>query len=80
MKTKGIQSVIRRKKKRYGCSMPQQVAEYVLNREFHAEAPNQKWVTDVTEYRYGNGQKAYLSTILDLHAKTIVSYVLGQLQ
>jgi len=58
MKTKGIQSVIRRKKKRYERSMPQQVAENVLNREFHAEAPNQKWVTDVTEFRYGDGQKA----------------------
>ena len=77
MKTKGIQSVIRRKKKKYERSTPQQVAENVLNREFHAEAPNQKWVTDVTELKYGCGQKAYLSAILDLYDKSIVSYVLG---
>nr|WP_281365891.1 IS3 family transposase [Paenibacillus phytohabitans] len=77
MKLQGIQSVIRRKRKKYAGSTPQQVAENVLNREFHAEAPNQKWVTDVTEFKYGNGKKAYLSAILDLHDKSIVSYVLG---
>lgn len=77
MKIKGIQSVIRRKKKKYERSTPQQVAENLLNRKFQAEEPNEKWVTDVTEFKYGNGQKAYLSAILDLHDKTIVSYVLG---
>jgi putative transposase len=77
MKIQGIQSVIRRKKKKYVRSTPQQVAENLLNRKFQAEAPNEKWVTDVTEFKYGNGQKAYLSAILDLHDKTIVSYVLG---
>ncbi|SEP03315.1 HTH-like domain-containing protein [Paenibacillus sophorae] len=50
MKVKGIQSVIRRKKKRYAHSTPQQVTENVLNRNFHAAAPNEKWVTDVTEF------------------------------
>ncbi|WP_371877746.1 IS3 family transposase [Paenibacillus plantiphilus] len=77
MKIKGIQSVIRRKKKKYERSTPQQVAENVLNREFQAEAPNEKWLTDVTEFKYGNSQKAYLSAILDLHDKSIVSYVFG---
>jgi putative transposase len=77
MKIKGIQSVIRKKKKKYPRSTPQQVAENLLNREFHAEAPNEKWVTDVTEFQYGNGHKAYASAILDLHDKTIVSYVLA---
>jgi putative transposase len=77
MKIKGIQSVIRRKKKRYERSTPQQVAENLLNRKFQAEAPNTKWVTDVTEFKYGNGQKAYLSAILDLHDKSIVSHILG---
>ncbi|MCR8631960.1 IS3 family transposase [Paenibacillus sp. N5-1-1-5] len=77
MKRKGIQSIIRRKKKRYERSTPQQVAENVLNRKFQAETPNEKWVTDVTEFKYGNGQKAYLSAILDLHDKSVISYVLG---
>lgn len=78
MKVKGIQSVIRRKKKKYVGSTPQQVAENVLDRKFTAAAPNEKWVTDVTEFKYGYGQKAYLSAILDLHDKSIVSYVLGR--
>lgn len=78
MKLKRIQSVIRRKKKKYVRSTPQQVTENVLNRKFTAEIPNEKWVTDVTEFKYGNGQKAYLSAILDLHDKSIVSYVLGR--
>ncbi|AQS10621.1 hypothetical protein CLOBY_27660 [Clostridium saccharobutylicum] len=49
MKLAGLQSVIRRKKKRYIKSTPQQVAENLLNREFTADKPNQKWLTDVTE-------------------------------
>lgn len=77
MRLEGIQSVIRRKRKKYVGSTPQQVAENVLNRNFEAEAPNQKWVTDVTEFKYGNGKKAYLSAIKDLYDKSIVAYVLG---
>lgn len=77
MKLKGIQSVIRRKKKKYERTTPQQVAENVLNRNFQADTPNEKWLTDVTEFKYGTGQKAYLSAILDLHDKSIVSHVLG---
>jgi putative transposase len=77
MKLVGIQSVIRRKRKKYVRSTPQQVAENLLNREFTAEESNEKWLTDVTEFKYGNGQKAYLSVILDLRDKTIVSHVFG---
>ncbi|WP_424766702.1 IS3 family transposase, partial [Paenibacillus sp. sgz302251] len=44
----------------------------------YADAPNEKWLTDVTEFKYGNGQKAYLSAILDLHDNTIISHVLGR--
>ena len=76
MKIIGLKSVIRRKKKRYVKSTPQHVAENILDREFTAEEVNQKWVTDVTEFKYGNS-KAYLSAILDLHDNSIVSYVLG---
>lgn len=77
MKVAGIQSVIRKKKKSYKRSTPQHVAENVLNREFTAEKPNEKWVTDVTEFKYGQSKKAYLSAILDLYDGSIVSYVLG---
>jgi transposase InsO family protein len=60
MKLKGIQSVIRRKRKRYARSAPQQVAENLLNRQFHAEAPNEKWLTDVTELKYGSARACSL--------------------
>lgn len=77
MKISRIQSVIRRKKKPYKRYSPQHVAENVLNREFTAEKQNEKWVTDVTELKYGSSKKAYLSAILDLYDGSIVSYVLG---
>jgi putative transposase len=77
MKLAKIQSVIRRKRKKHTRSTPQHIAENLLKREFHAESPNEKWLTDVTELKYGNGKKAYLSAILDLHDNTVVSYVLG---
>nr|WP_245750897.1 IS3 family transposase [Halanaerobium salsuginis] len=76
MRITGLKSVIRRKKRRYVKANPQQVAENLLNREFKAENINQKWLTDVTEFKYGNS-KAYLSAIIDLYDKSIVSYVLG---
>ena len=77
MKIAGIKAVIRRKRKSYIRSTPQHIAENLLNRQFTAQAANEKWVTDVTEFKYGNGQKAYLSAILDLYDKSIVSYVVG---
>ncbi|CAM3877168.1 hypothetical protein GCM10009865_06370 [Aeromicrobium ponti] len=77
MRISCIQSVIRKKKKRHKQSTPQHVAENVLDREFEAESPNEKWVTDVTELKYAQGKKAYLSAIRDLYDGSIVSYVLG---
>ena len=58
---------------------PQYIAENILNREFTAKAPNEKWLTDVTEFHYYIGiekHKVYLSAILDLYDRRIVSYVL----
>lgn len=51
----------------------------MLNRKFYADAPNQKWLTDVTEFKYYIGQekhKLYISKILDLYDRRIVSYVI----
>ena len=73
----GLEAVIRRRPKKYRKAKPDYVAENVLAREFTAEKPNQKWCTDVTEFKYGNGKKAYLSAIIDLYDKSIVSYVLS---
>ncbi|WP_347298929.1 IS3 family transposase [Candidatus Enterococcus ferrettii] len=60
-------------------SRPYHTVENILDREFTAEAPNQKWLTDVTEFKYYVGpkvQKLYLSAILDLYDRRIVSYVI----
>jgi putative transposase len=48
-------------------------AENILNREFTATEPNTKWVTDVTEFRVGT-TKIYLSPIIDLFDRSVVSY------
>lgn len=59
---------------------PQHIADNILHREFHANAPNEKWLTDVTEFKYYEGdekKKVYLSAILDLYDRRIVSYVIG---
>ena len=59
---------------------PQFIAENILDRDFTAEAPNQKWLTDVTEFKYYTGievHKIYLSAILDLYDRRIVSFVIG---
>lgn len=59
---------------------PQYIAENVLNRDFHAEAPNEKWLTDVTEFKWYKDvevRKVYLSAILDLYDRRIVAFVIG---
>lgn len=68
----------------HGCTRqaanPQHIAENLLKREFTADAPNEKWLTDVTEFKYYIGievHKVYLSAILDLYDRRIVSFVIG---
>jgi len=77
MRVAGIRCVIRRRRPKYFRNCPQQTAENLLNREFQATGPDQKWVTDVTEFRYGASQKGYLSAILDLYDGSIRSFVIG---
>jgi len=48
-----------------------------LNREFESNEFGTKWLTDVTEMKYDLQSKAYLSAILDLGDKSIVSFVVG---
>lgn len=78
----GIKSTI--KYRNEGCTVsdrnPQHIAENVLGRDFHADRPNEKWLTDVTEFKYYIGEekrKIYLSAILDLFDRRIVAYVIG---
>lgn len=73
-----LKAVIRRKRPQYRRSTPEVIAENILNREFKAEKLNEKWLTDVTEFKYGNNEKLYLSAILDLKDKDIVSFAIGR--
>ena len=80
---KGIKSTI--KYSNNGCTRqainPQFIADNILNRNFTAEAPNQKWLTDVTEFKWydenNDKHKVYLSAILDLYDRRIVAYVIS---
>lgn len=53
------------------------VAKNILERDFKAMRPNEKWVTDVTEFKIG-GQKLYLSPIMDLYNGEIVAYEMAK--
>ena len=77
MKAINIHSVIRRKRKKYQSSTPETTAENILNRDFFAKAPNEKWATDVTEFKWSEGpvvHKLYLSAILDLYDLSPVAW------
>jgi putative transposase len=73
MKQAGLQSVIRKKKRFHKPVCEGNKAENTLGRNFKAERPNEKWVTDIT-YLPHEGKHLYLSTIKDLFSKEIVAY------
>lgn len=82
-RAKDIKSTI--KYANHGCTRqadnPQFIAENILNREFTADKPNEKWLTDVTEFKWydenKDKHKVYLSAILDLYDRRIVAHVVG---
>ncbi|MBB5325722.1 transposase InsO family protein [Anoxybacillus tepidamans] len=75
MRELGIRSVIRKKRPFYG-HRGSVVFPNVLNREFYAENPYQKLVTDITYVRVGD-TFAYLSVVLDLYNNEIVAWELS---
>lgn len=78
MKKLRIHSVIRAKKRKYTYAKPDETAENILQRDFYASAPNQKWATDVTEFKVpGEKKKLYLSAIIDLYDRYPIAYVIS---
>lgn len=69
----GIKSLVRMKKYRSYKGTVGKIAPNLLNRQFAAEKPNQKWVTDITEFKLF-GEKLYLSPVLDLFEGEIITY------
>ena len=76
MEKYGLLAEIRRRRKWQ--QMGQQVHKYknLLNREFHADRPNSKWVTDIS-YIHTKQGVLYLSMIRDLYDNSIVAYKTG---
>ena len=53
------------------------VAANLLDRQFDADAPNQRWVGDTTEFVIGNSGKLYLAAIMDLFSRFIVGWAVS---
>lgn len=73
MQRMGLKSIVRVKKYQSYTGSAGKVAPNILNRDFTADRPNQKWATDITQFSI-HGQKVYLSTIIDLFNREIVAY------
>ena len=76
MKEQGLICRVRMKKYRSYKGEVGRIAPNLLNRDFSTTAPNQKWVTDITEFSLF-GEKVYLSPILDLPSSDLVSFVIS---
>lgn len=78
MKLLGVSSRIRRKKVNRIRVKPEYTKENILARDFTAKAPNEKWLTDVTEFSIPrDNRKLYLSPIMDLYDNSIIEYELS---
>ena len=55
----------------------QPVAANVLGQDFVADAPNQRWVGDTTEFVIGSGGKLYLAALLDLYSRFLVGWAVS---
>ena len=79
MKKYDLLSEIRRQRKWRQMSTQLHKYDNLLNREFHADQPNHKWVTDISYIRTRQGV-LYLSIIRDLFDNSIVAYKTGTTQ
>ena len=76
MQDMNLKSQIRRVKYRSYRGEMGKTAPNILNREFKASRPNQKWATDVTEFKVAD-RKAYLSPIIDMFNGEIIAYTIS---
>ena len=76
MRQLGLRSELRKKKARGYPSGAMGKAPNLLGRQFGALAPNEKWVTDLTQFRV-SGQTQYLSALMDLYNREIIAWRLS---
>ena len=78
MQEEGLKARVR---KRFTCTTmsdhDQAVAPNLLDRQFTADAPNQRWVGDTTEFLIGESGKLYLAAILDLFSRFVVGWAIS---
>ena len=72
-----LSAKIRRQKYRSYKGQQGKIAKNYLKRQFTADKPNTRWLTDITEFKVGD-HKLYLSPILDCYNNEIVSYTLSK--
>ncbi|MEY4475635.1 MAG: hypothetical protein RL248_1402 [Pseudomonadota bacterium] len=73
MRQMGLASCLRSKKYQSYKGTYRKVSPNVLKRNFKANRPNEKWVTDVTEFNV-KGKKLYMSPVLDLYNSEIIAW------
>ncbi|MDQ0973296.1 putative transposase [Neobacillus niacini] len=79
MQKYNIQCRVKVKRKNYIAGESKLVVENLLNQNFLADKPNQKWVTDITYLPYGE-KMLYLSTIMDLYNNEVIAYKVSDSQ
>jgi putative transposase len=77
MKELSLKSLVRVKKYKSYRGDQGRIAPNVLKRNFKAKQPNQKWATDITEFKVKD-KKLYLSPIIDLYNGEIISYTTSE--
>jgi putative transposase len=77
MQEMNLRSLVRPKKYQSYRGEVGHAAPNVLERDFHAERPYEKWTTDVTEFKVG-GIKLYLSPVMDLFNGEIIAYEINR--
>ena len=77
MKELGLQCFVRVQKYKSYKGEIGKICDNLLNRDFKTEEPNQKWVTDVTEFKVHN-EKLYLSPIVDMFNGEVISFNLSK--
>jgi transposase InsO family protein len=75
------EQLVARQRKRFTCTTMSDhdlpVATNLLDRQFTADGPNQRWVGDTTEFVIGESGKLYLAAILDLYSRFIVGWAVS---
>jgi len=76
MKDLGLKCLVRMKKYKSYKGAVGKIAPNFLDRQFSSDHPNEKWVTDITEFKLF-GEKLYFSPVLDLFNGEIITYTIG---